>query len=112
MQPIETRDIFTPDSKLSRGKIRLWVDMFPINELKLYPVIDIKHKPEKVLKINYLFSFLKHFLFTCIKKKEFEFRIIVWGGYFFFCFIFDVKKVIILIKNKYLLIKECADIPA
>jgi len=55
LQPIETRDIFSPDSKLSRGKIRLWVDMFPINELKLFPVIDIKHKPERVTYIIYIF---------------------------------------------------------
>lgn len=56
--PIETRDLKHPSSALSRGTIRLWVDVIPRVQIdRLNNIYCIEDKPE----------------------KEFELRVVVWG---------------------------------
>eukprot|EP00002_Diphylleia_rotans_P039267 TRINITY_DN9076_c0_g1_i1.p1 TRINITY_DN9076_c0_g1~~TRINITY_DN9076_c0_g1_i1.p1 ORF type:complete len:694 (-),score=152.07 TRINITY_DN9076_c0_g1_i1:186-2267(-) len=55
-KPLENRTLRLPGSTASRGKIQLWVDIFPKSEIAKNPMIDISPPP----------------------KKDFEVRLIIW----------------------------------
>ena len=56
LKPVEMRTLRTPLSKMSQGKVELWVEMMTPEEARQVPMLDIKPPP----------------------PEEFELRVIVW----------------------------------
>ena len=48
MRPIELRTLHVPGRRAPQGKLRLWVDILPTNQVKLNPLVEIK-RPEPEL---------------------------------------------------------------
>ena len=48
MRPIELRTLHVPGRRAPQGKLRLWVDILPTNQMKLNPLVEIK-RPEPEL---------------------------------------------------------------
>lgn len=49
--PIETRHLYTPESRLSQGQLRLFVDIIPREENILKKKWDISARPKKVIDL-------------------------------------------------------------
>ena len=56
--PIETRELFTPFSSLSRGRVSMWLEIIPVTEIDwIKNCFQIQPKP-KMVTLN-LFFFLE-----------------------------------------------------
>ena len=46
LKPVEMRTLRTPLSKMSQGKVELWVEMMTPEEARQVPMLDIKPPPQ------------------------------------------------------------------
>jgi len=51
-KPVETRSLWSPQSTVSQGKVRLWMELVPPADAKKYPLIDIAPPPQMPFELR------------------------------------------------------------
>merc|ERR1719319_2033089 len=51
-KPVETRSLWSPQSTVSQGKLRLWMELISPTDAKKYPIVDISPPPQTAFELR------------------------------------------------------------